>query len=72
MKAEKEIHKIKNELVLMKVFFSTYEDVRSRKGGENLIKKNIKQCMNGVVKIERLIKRIEKRDREEQKRSNNR
>jgi len=63
MMVDKEIHKIRNELALLKVFFSTYEELKGIRGEEKLIKQSIKQCMNNIVNIERLLKRIEKRDR---------
>jgi hypothetical protein len=72
MAADDEIHKIRNELVLIKVFFSTYEDCRGRKGGEKLINKSIKECKDALIRIEKLLKRLEKLDGEKENRRNNR
>lgn len=72
MMVDKEIHKIKNELALIKVFLSIYDDLKSRRDGEKLIKRNVKQCINNIVNIERLLKRIERRDRQKEKNRNNR
>lgn len=72
MMVDKEIHKIKNELALIKVFLSIYDDLKGRRDGEKLIKRNVKQCINNIVNIERLLKRIERRDRQKEKNRNNR
>jgi len=72
MKMDKEIHKIKNDLAMLKVFFTSYEDIKSQQDGEKLVKKYIKYCMNNINDIERLLKRIEKRNRQKAEDSNNR
>ncbi len=55
MMVDKEIHKIKNELALIKVFLSIYDDLKGQRDGEKLIKRSVKQCINNIVNIERLL-----------------